>query len=134
MQRDVGSRDAEFVELLTSIRQELLRIAGVSKEAGYEAVLMQAVAPSASSRVFLGDPRPMASCWCSRMARTVNAFAIAERLKVDVRIQRWPENAAPDAETVRRLLAEEPAPTHLAIVHLETTTEFSIRSNRSLVS
>src|SRR5437667_12501692 len=41
MQRDVGSRDAEFIELVGGIRSELLRIAGVSREQGYEAVLMQ---------------------------------------------------------------------------------------------
>src|SRR5437764_12735420 len=41
MQRDVGSRDADFIELVGGIRSELLRIAGVSREQGYEAVLMQ---------------------------------------------------------------------------------------------
>ena len=41
MQRDIGSRDADFIELVAGIRSELLRIAGVSREQGYEAVLMQ---------------------------------------------------------------------------------------------
>ena len=41
MQHDVGSRDTDFIELVASIRAELLRIAGVSREQGYEAVLMQ---------------------------------------------------------------------------------------------
>src|SRR5947199_9008270 len=41
MQHDIGSRDADFIELAARIRSELLRIAGVSREQGYEAVLMQ---------------------------------------------------------------------------------------------
>src|SRR5881394_2514007 len=41
MQRDIGSRDADFIELVAGIRSELLRIAGVSREQGYETVLMQ---------------------------------------------------------------------------------------------
>ena len=47
---------------------------------------------------------------------------IAERLKIAADIQRWPENESPDPETVRPLLGAEPPPTHVAIVHLETTT------------
>ena len=47
---------------------------------------------------------------------------IAERLKIDVAIERWPEDQSPDSETVRKLLAAESPPTHVAIVHLETTT------------
>src|SRR5215213_337190 len=41
MQRDIGSRDREFIELVRGIRDELLRIAGVSQVTGYEAVLVQ---------------------------------------------------------------------------------------------
>ena len=41
MQRDVGSRDAEFIALVRSIRERLLVLAGVSQEDGYEAVLVQ---------------------------------------------------------------------------------------------
>src|SRR4030095_3256907 len=41
MQRDIGSRDVDFVELVAGMRAELLVIAGVSREQGYEAVLMQ---------------------------------------------------------------------------------------------
>ena len=31
MQRDIGSRDTDFIELVAGIRSELLRIAGVSR-------------------------------------------------------------------------------------------------------
>jgi 2-aminoethylphosphonate-pyruvate transaminase len=41
MLRDLGSRDIEFIETVRSIRRALLDLAGVSRETGYEAVLMQ---------------------------------------------------------------------------------------------
>ena len=37
-------------------------------------------------------------------------------------MQRWPEDQSPDGATVRELLSDDPQPTHVAIVHLETTT------------
>jgi 2-aminoethylphosphonate-pyruvate transaminase len=48
--------------------------------------------------------------------------AIAERLGISTRLARWPENESPDPATVQRLVDEEPAVTHVAIVHCETTT------------
>ncbi len=42
MLRDVGSRDAEFVNVVREIRQSLLGVAGVSQADGYEAILLQA--------------------------------------------------------------------------------------------
>ena len=41
MLRDVGSRDGEFVETVQRVRQQLLKIAGISQARGYEAILMQ---------------------------------------------------------------------------------------------
>jgi 2-aminoethylphosphonate-pyruvate transaminase len=123
MQRDMGSRDVDFVELVAGIRAELLRIAGVSRERGYEAVLMQgsgtfglesiisSVIPREGSFVVLAN-----GAYGERMA------AIAERMGISTRMARWPENESPDPATVRRLIEEEPAATHVAMVHCETTT------------
>ncbi len=123
MQRDIGSRDSEFVQLITDIRSELLRIAGVSPEQGYEAVLIQgsgsfglesvisSVIPPEGRFVVLAN-----GAYGDRMA------AIAERLGISTRLARWPENESPDPATVERLIEEEPAATHVAIVHCETTT------------
>ena len=123
MQRDIGSRDADFIELVASIRSELLRIAGVSREQGYEAVLTQgsgtfglesvisSVIPREGRFVVLGN-----GAYGERMA------AIAERLGISTRLARWPENESPDPGSVQRLIEEEPAATHVAIVHCETTT------------
>src|SRR5262249_10952075 len=48
--------------------------------------------------------------------------AIAERIGISTRVARWPENKSPDPETVGRLIKEEPAATHVAIVQCETNT------------
>ena len=41
MVRDLGSRDITFIQAVRDIRSALLAVAGVSRETGYEAVLMQ---------------------------------------------------------------------------------------------
>jgi 2-aminoethylphosphonate-pyruvate transaminase len=123
MQRDIGSRDADFIGLVAGIRSELLRIAGVSREQGYEAVLMQgsgtfglesvisSVIPPEGRFVVLAN-----GAYGERMA------AIAERLGISTRLARWPENESPQPAAVQRLIEEEPAATHVAMVHCETTT------------
>src|SRR4029450_3091813 len=123
MQRDIGSRDADFVDLVAGIRSELLRIAHVSREQGYEAVLMQGSGTfgleSVISSVIPRDGRFVVlanGAYGERMA------AIAERMEISTRMARWPGNESPDPATVRRLIEEEPAATHVAMVHCETTT------------
>lgn len=123
MQRDLGSRDSEFIDLVARIRAELLAIAGVSKESGYEAVLMQGsgtfAVESVLSSVIPPDGRLLVLANGAYGERIVQ---IAERLQIAAAIERWPENESPDPETVQKLLETEPRPTHAAIVHLETTT------------
>jgi 2-aminoethylphosphonate-pyruvate transaminase len=123
MQRDLGSRDTEFIDLVAGIRAELLAIAGVSKESGYEAVLMQGSGTFAIESV-LGSVIPPDGqlLVLANGAYGERMLQIAERLKIAATIQRWPENEPPDPETVRQLLLAGPPPTHVAIVHLETTT------------
>ena len=123
MQRDVGSRDAEFIKIVADIRNELLRIGGVSKEQGFEAVLMQGSGTFAIESVLSSIIPPD-----GRLVVLVNGaygermVQIAERLKTTVVVQRCLEDQSPDAASLRRMLASEPRPTHVAIVHLETTT------------
>lgn len=123
MQRDVGSRDSEFIRIVAEIRSELLRIGGVSKEAGYEAVPMQGSGTFAIEAVLSSVIPPDGRLLVlANGAYGERIRQIAERLKIAVSINRWPEDESPDAATVRRLLGEQPRPTHVAIVHLETTT------------
>jgi 2-aminoethylphosphonate-pyruvate transaminase len=123
MQRDIGSRDTDFIKLVAGIRSELLHIAGVSREQGYEAVLMQgsgtfglesvisSVIPPEGRFVVLAN-----GAYGERMA------TIAERVATSTRLARWPENESPQPAAVQRLIEEEQAATHVAIVHCETST------------
>ncbi|HJT80727.1 MAG TPA: 2-aminoethylphosphonate--pyruvate transaminase [Chthoniobacterales bacterium] len=123
MQRDIGSREAEFIELVGNIRTELLRIAGVSKEAGYEAIPMQGSGTFAIESVLSSVVPPNGHLLIlANGAYGERMLQIAERWKIPATIRRWPENESPDIETVRGLLEQNPRPTHVAIVHLETTT------------
>jgi 2-aminoethylphosphonate-pyruvate transaminase len=123
MQRDLGSRDSEFIEAVAEIRRELLQIAGVSQESGYEAIIMQGsgtfAVESVLSSVIPADGNLLVLANGAYGERMV---AIAERHKIPVRVQRWPEHESPDPDTVGRLLFDGAKPTHVAVVHLETTT------------
>jgi 2-aminoethylphosphonate-pyruvate transaminase len=123
MQRDIGSRDTDFIKLVADIRSGLLRIAHVSREQGYEAVLMQGSGTfgleSIISSVIPREGRFLVlanGAYGERMAK------IAERLGISTRLARWPENESPNPADVQRLIEEEPAVTHVATVHCETTT------------
>ena len=123
MLHDVGSRDSKFIELVGRIRSELLRIAGVSKESGYEAIPMQGSGTFAIEAVISSVIPPNGRLLIlANGAYGERMLQIAERLNIPVAIRRWAEDESPDLETVRQLLDQEPLPTHVAMVHLETTT------------
>ena len=123
MQHDVGSRDTDFIELVAGIRAELLRIAGVSREQGYEAVLMQGSGTFGLESVISSViPREGRFVVLANGAYGERMATIAERSGISTRLARWPENESPDPASVQHLIEEEPAATHVAIVHCETTT------------
>src|ERR1044071_2013688 len=123
MQRDIGSRDTDFIEVVAGIREELLRIAGVSREQSYEAVLMQGSGTFGLESVISSViPREGRFVVLANGAYGERMAAIAERLGISTRLARWPENESPDPASVQHLIEEEPAATHVAIVHCETTT------------
>ena len=123
MQRDLGSRDTEFINLVAKIRRELLEIAGVSQERGYETVLMQGSGTFGIEAVLSSVIPPEGRLLIlANGAYGERMVQIAERLKIPFHAQRWPENESPNPATVAQLLAETPTTTHVAMVHLETTT------------
>lgn len=123
MQRDLGSRDSEFINLVAEIRRELLQIAGVSQDDGYEAVLMQGSGTFGIESVFSSVIPPEGKLLVlANGAYGERMLQIAERLEIPVSIRRWPEDASPNATKLSQFLTEDPALTHVAIVHLETTT------------
>ena len=123
MLRDFGSRDAEFIESVRHIRTKLLAVAGVSLERGYESILMQGSGTfgleSVLSSAVPKDGRILVIVNGSYGERIVKMARIHG---MDARVLRFRENAVPDVEEIRRVLAEDPGIELVSVVHCETTT------------
>lgn len=122
MQRDLGSRDREFVAMVRSVRQRLLALAGADQVRGYEAVLLQGSGTYGLEAV--------ASCALpgGKLLSLVNG-AYGARMSHLARVHGVPVHEARRREDtpfaaadVDALLAADPALTHVAVVHCETTS------------
>ena len=122
MLRDLGSRDAEFIEIVKQIRRSLLKLAGVDDKE-YEAIIMQG-SGTFSVEAVLSSVTPPYGKWlvinngayCQRIIR------IAEILKIPVVSLDYPENVQPNLQDIDLTLSNDPSITHVASVHCETTS------------
>ncbi len=123
MQRDLGSRDFEFVSVVQSIRDRLLDLAG-ARPGDYEAVPMQGSGTFSVESVFSScvpfDGKVLIivnGAYGQRMAK------MCQVLRIDTEVLEYPEDVLPDLKEVERTLKQmEGVITHVAIVHCETTT------------
>jgi 2-aminoethylphosphonate-pyruvate transaminase len=122
MLHDHGSRDEHFIQLIREIRTELLRLGNVSKEMGYESVIMQGSGTfGVESVISSAIPKTgnllvlINGSYGERIAR------IAEIHKIPYKTLICSEDEFPDIEKTERLLTTGQF-THLVIVHCETTT------------
>jgi 2-aminoethylphosphonate-pyruvate transaminase len=123
MLRDLGSRDGEFVALVRQVQRELLAVGGVSREAGYEAVIVQgsgtfAVEAVISSVVPAGGKLLV----LANGAYGERILSIAKVHGIAVTVRRSPSTAPIAADDVQAALAADHDVTHVAVVHCETTT------------
>jgi 2-aminoethylphosphonate-pyruvate transaminase len=122
MLRDLGSRDAEFIEIVKSIRYRLLELGGV-KPGDYEAVLMQGsgtfAVESVISSVIPPDGKLLVIVNGAYGRRIVQ---IAQTLKIDCLAVTFAEDREPALSTIETVLTIEPQITHVAVIHCETTT------------
>lgn len=114
--------DDDYKQLTQKIRTGLLKLAGVSPEE-YTAVLMQGSGTfgvEAAITTLTGSQDQLLilanGAYGERMAD------IAEHAGISYRIQKWPIDQQPDAETVEKILKEHPEITHVSMVHSETTS------------
>lgn len=122
MLRDLGSREPEFIGSVRSIRDELLAIAGVSREAGYEAVPVQGSGTfGVESTIGSAIPRDGKLLAVVNGAYGRRIAQIAERLSIEVTSLEFDEFGVPDPRKVEATLEGDPAVTHVAMVHCETT-------------
>jgi 2-aminoethylphosphonate-pyruvate transaminase len=122
MLHDMGSRDAEFLSVVSHIRRRLLELAQVA-DGSYEAVLMQGSGTFAVESVLSSAiPRngkllvAINGAYGHRMAKIATVLGISCQSVVF-------EEASPvNVESVRLALAEDPAITHVGVIHCETST------------
>jgi len=123
MLRDLGSRDVEFIETVRSIRLTLLALAGLSRETGHEAVLMQGSGTFGLESVIGSTVPPDGKLLVIINGSYGERIAtIAQVLRIDIATLEYATNVAPAPADVDQMLTADPAITNVAIVHCETTT------------
>ncbi|HEY7749040.1 MAG TPA: 2-aminoethylphosphonate--pyruvate transaminase [Aestuariivirgaceae bacterium] len=122
MLHDAGSRDPQFVALVRDIRERLLQLGGVSRDKGYEAILMQGSGTfgveSVISSVIPSDGKLLVvinGAYGERIATMASRHGIASA------ILRSDENQLPDLGGIDKTLGRDKAITHVVAVHCETT-------------
>ena len=123
MLHDAGSWHFEFNEKVHWIREELLRLAGVTRAAGWEVVLLQGSGTFGVEAVFAtAVPRDGAVAVLANGAYGERMAQMLRHANITHVVWRTPENQPVDPAALDRLLASNPAITHVAAVHCETTT------------
>jgi len=121
--RDLGSREGEFVDVVREIRQDLLRVAGVSQAGGYEAILIQGSGTSGIEAVVSSViPRDGKLLVVINGAYGRRIRDIAERHGIETVAIEVAENALPDPQRVGWSLTNDTEITHVALVHCETSS------------
>ena len=101
----------------------LLSLAGVSQAAGYEAVLMQGSGTFGIESVITSAvPRDGKLLVLANGAYGERIARIADVAGIECAVLRSPEDMPIDPAEADTALADDPAITHVAIVHCETTT------------
>ena len=123
MLRDLGSRDGEFIRIVQEIRQQLLTLAGVSQEDGYETVLVQ------GSGTFGVEALISSVIPCDGKLLVIINGAYGRRIR-DIAQQYGIETVTIEVaehtpvvpQQVREVLARDSGITHVALVHCETSS------------
>jgi len=123
MLRDAGSWHYDFSAIVTSVRERLVQLAGLSHEQGWECVLLQGSGTFGVEAVFQTTVPPD-----GKVAVLANG-AYGERMvlmlqhaRIAHEVLRTPEDTPGDPAALDALLARDKAITHVAAVHCETTT------------
>jgi len=123
MLHDAGSWHFEFNARVKWIRERLLQVAGLSREDGWEAVLLQGTGTFGVEAVFATCLPPDGKvCVLANGAYGERMVLMLQHLKIDHSVLRSPENTPSDAAALDKALASDNSITHVAVVHCETTT------------
>jgi 2-aminoethylphosphonate-pyruvate transaminase len=123
MLADAGSRDAEFLATVGSIRKCLLALGAAQPGGDYDCVLMQGSGTFAIESVISSAiPRDGRLLVLVNGAYGRRIAQIARVHAIDVETLEIPENRKIDVASVARRLATDKPFTHVAVIHCETTT------------
>ena len=123
MLHDAGSWHFEFNALVLRVRERLLKLAGVSRETGWESILLQGSGSFGVEAVFASAIPPEGKVVVlSNGAYGERMGVMLDRLKINHVMIRSTEDTPNDPEALDALLEQDPAITTVAVVHCETTT------------
>ncbi len=123
MLHDAGSWHFDFNARVKWIREQLLAIAELSPVEGWEAVLLQGSGTYGVEAVFATCVPPEGKvCVLVNGAYGERMVIMLEHLHIPHTEVRSPENELPDLMLLEQTLSNDPAISHVAAVHCETTT------------
>ena len=123
MLHDAGSWHFEFNALVADIRERLLALAGVSRAAGYEAILLQGSGTFGVEAVFQTCVPPQGKvAVLSNGAYGERMIQMLQHARIDYVPLRTSEDTSADPRALDELLANDASISHVAAVHCETTT------------
>ncbi len=123
MLQDYGSRDYAFINAVKDIRNGLLELAGVSKEQGYECVIMQGSGTFGVESVIssvVGEKDKLLILVNGAYGERIAKMAAIHKLSHHV--IRLDEDVIVTPEIAEAYIKEDAAITHVACIHSETTT------------
>ena len=120
---DLGSRATEFTDVIAKFRRQLLALAGVTKEAGFEAIPVQGSGTfGIEAMISSAIPSDGKLLVLANGVYGDRIDAIAKIHSIATSVLKTSDRVAPTPEEVASALAADPAITHVAAVHCETTT------------
>lgn len=123
MLEDVGSRDHAFINAVKEIRNELLTLGHVSREKGYESVLVQGSGTFGIESVVgsaVGKEDVLLVLANGAYGERIVKMAVIHNMNHQV--LRFPEAEIVTAHATEEYLKSHPEITHVACIHSETTT------------
>lgn len=123
MLHDAGSWHFEFNARVNWIRERLLSLAGVSRDSGWETVLLQGSGTFGVEAVFQTCIPPEGKvAILSNGAYGERAVLMLQHARIAHGVLRTPEDTPNDAVALDQLLATDSAITHVMMIHCETTS------------
>jgi len=123
MLHDAGSWHFEFNAVVASVRERLLTLAGLSRADGWEVVLLQGSGTFGVEAVFQSCVPPDGKvAVLTNGAYGDRIVAMLGRARIAATVLRTSEDQPADPAALEACLASDPAITHVALVHCETTT------------